>query len=84
VEPSTSVLPRAPSATDAYDRRVPISRWNGQPACRAVPEERAVFEAARARSDGASRRRACFGRRVISACVGVVFPRVLSRVTRRL
>lgn len=30
------------TAADAYDRIVPISRWNGQPACRAVPEERAL------------------------------------------
>jgi len=28
------------AAADAYDRRLPISRWNGQPAYRAVPEER--------------------------------------------
>lgn len=27
------------TAVDAYDRRVPISRWNGQPTCRAVPED---------------------------------------------
>lgn len=72
------------TAVDAYDRRVPISRWNGQPNCRAVPEEPTVFEAVKTRSDGASRRRACFGRCAFSAWVGVVFPPVLSRVAHRL
>jgi len=77
-------LPSKGDGVDAYDRRVPISRWNGQPNCRAVPEGLAVFEAAKTRSDGASRRRACFGRYAFSAWVGVVFPPVLSRVAYRL
>lgn len=52
----------------------PSSDPIGQPACRAVPEELAGFWAARARSDGASRHRACFGRSVSSASSGVFFP----------
>lgn len=36
-------LPLKGDGIDAYDRRVPISRWNGQPNCRAVPEGLAVF-----------------------------------------
>lgn len=81
MESPTWMLPPMPSTVDAYDQRMPISRSNVQPACRAVPEELAVFEAARARSDGASRHRACFGRHVISALVGVFFPRVIARHT---
>lgn len=53
---------------------------NGQPSCRAVPEAEHLAELAR--SDGDSRRRACFGRSVIGARWGVVFP--TARVTSRL